>query len=93
MESSKQKVKPLPFWSRHKSGTLEWGLPWAPAHQSMAQVLTHFLETMAYLSVTGVIGVKFVGLFLHRPETRHLMLQATDMDTRCGSLTSNLILI
>ena len=56
---------------------------WAPAHPSMAQAFTYFLKTMAYLSAAGAIGVKFVGLFVHGPETRHLVFQATGIETRC----------
>ena len=57
---------------------------WAPAHPHMDQAFTYLLKTMAYISTIGVIGVKLVGLFVHGPETRHLVFQATDMETRYG---------
>ena len=65
---------------------------WAPAYPSMEQAFTYFVKTMAYLSAIGNIGVKLVGLFVHGPETRHLVFQATDIETRCGSFTYYLIL-
>ena len=56
---------------------------WAPANPSMDQAFTYLVKAFAYLSAISVIGVKFIGLFVHGPETRHLVFQATDIETRC----------
>ena len=56
---------------------------WAPANPSMEQAFTYLVKATAYLSAISVIGVKFVGLFVHGPETRHLVFQATCIETRC----------
>ena len=60
---------------------------WAPANPSMEQAFTYLVKATAYLSVISVIGVKFVGLFVHGTETRHLVFQATDMEARCGIIS------
>ena len=62
-------------------------ISWGPADPSKAEAFTYLVKAMAYLSATGVIAVKFVGLFVHGPETRHLVLQATGIETRCGILS------
>ena len=56
---------------------------WAPANPSIEQAFTYLVKAMAYLSAISVIGAKFVGLFVHGPETRHLVFQATGIETRC----------
>ena len=57
---------------------------WEPEHPGLAQGFTYLLKVLAYLSATCIIGVKFVGLFNHGPETKRLVFQATDLENRCG---------
>ena len=56
---------------------------WEPEYPSLAQGFTYLLKVMAYLSATCIIGVKFVGLFSHGPETKRLVFQTTDLESRC----------
>ena len=55
---------------------------WTRKHPKLGHVYAIAIKALAYLSATSIIGVKFIGLFSHGPETSRLILRATDMETK-----------
>ena len=49
---------------------------WTPLFPTLAQVYTYTIQALAYLSATWIMGVKFLGLISHGPETSRLVFRA-----------------
>ena len=55
---------------------------WTKEVPGLGNGYEYTLKTIAYLSAASNLGVKFVGVFCHGPEMKHLVFQATDAETR-----------
>ena len=59
-----------------------WNREWTNKHPKLGFVHSITVKVFAYLSATFIIGVKFLGLFSHGPETSRLILRVTVMETK-----------
>ena len=57
------------------------------APPSVTEVYSFTIQAMAYVSAIFVISVKTLGVFCHGPQTKHLVLRTTDVETRCEAAT------